>query len=131
MNLLDLPAEIFAPIIHNYLHDYLYNGRGWAVAVRARYVCKAFAVAIHDDMFGRYSASFYRSFSDDRKQRLLAPNVYTILSKMGPTRCRSTYILDHMKPRSISLWNSPIIKRKRSANATAWPSVTPCRRHSR
>lgn len=97
MNLLDLPAEIFAAIIHNYLHDYLYNGRGWAVAVRARYVCKAFAVAIHDDMFGRYSASFYRSFSDDRKQRLLAPNMYTVLSKMGPTRCRSTYILDHME----------------------------------
>ncbi|KAI4950501.1 hypothetical protein J4E91_004384 [Alternaria rosae] len=48
-------------------------------------------------MFGRHSAYYYRSFNADRKERLLGPNVHTILFKMGPARCRSTYILDHME----------------------------------
>jgi hypothetical protein len=92
MNLLDLPTEIFAAIIHVHLRD----GGGWAVAVQARYVCKTFAAAIHNDMFGGYSASYYRRFNADWKKRLLGPNMHTVLSKMGPTRCNSTYILDHM-----------------------------------
>jgi hypothetical protein len=92
MNLPDLPTEIFAAIIHVHLRD----GGGWAVAVQARYVCKTFAAAIHNDMFCRYSASYYRRFNADWKERLLGPNMHTVLSKMGPTRCNSTYILDHM-----------------------------------
>jgi hypothetical protein len=92
MNLLDLPAEIFADIIHAHLQR-----SGWAAAVQARYVCKTFAAAVQSDMFGRCSARYYRFFGCNWKERLLGPNMHTLLFKMGAIRCNSTYILDHME----------------------------------
>ncbi|KAH8625640.1 hypothetical protein IG631_19519 [Alternaria alternata] len=92
MNLLHLPVEIFAEIIHAHLQR-----SGWAAAVRARYVCKTFAAAIQNDIFGRYSSTYYWHTRPNWKERLLGPNMHTLLFKMGPTRCNSMYVLNHME----------------------------------
>jgi hypothetical protein len=91
MQLLDLPPEISAEIIHAYLGDV-----SWPEAAKARYVCKTFAAAIYDDMFGRYSANYYNRTWKHTREGLLEPNMHTILFKMSSPRCTSSYLLDHI-----------------------------------
>jgi hypothetical protein len=48
-------------------------------------------------MLGRHSIDRYQSFIPDREERFLQPNMHTLLFKMGPSRCNSTFLLEHIK----------------------------------
>jgi len=91
MRLLDLPPEIFGGIIHMYVHK-----NAWVAVTHARLVCKTFAHAVHQDMFSRYSAAYYQHFRASYERRLQDANMQNILFKLGPKRCHSTYLLDHI-----------------------------------
>jgi hypothetical protein len=94
MQLLDLPFEIFAEIIHAHVLDV-----GWVEAINARYICKAFASAIHHDMFARHRLSSFHvsgKFSIAQRERLLERNMHTFLLNLSRKYYNNTYILDHM-----------------------------------
>ncbi|RMZ66518.1 Ankyrin repeat-containing domain [Pyrenophora seminiperda CCB06] len=94
MHLLDLPPEIFGEVIHAYVQN-----SHWKYAAKSRTVCKAFAQAIHRDMTSRYPLTRYMDLAKQsrRQKSMLDANIHHILFNMGPTRCRSTYLLAHME----------------------------------